>query len=578
MDSLLSLPGNEDLLVEEQYQQIDEAIRKYRLSIKALESRRNALAPISRLPPEIFCRIFLFTKAARSSPDGGIDSLEWIKVTHVSSHWRNIAINSANLWVDPPVRNIHWTEEMLRRSKDTSLTIKESLGMAWRVYPGLKLALTHVARIKHLSFLYLNSKDRLWGEHLPASAPRLESLIIQNGTAEQLYLHAMVVAPLGSISIPERVLCKAERLRRLELTHCDMNWNSHSHLLHSLTHLKLDTLSNTSRPTGRQFLDALNRMSRIEVLHLKNALPIPTGKQASWASGHIHLTSLQTLTIHSTNIEIEPFFSCITFPPTATVEVVVRSVADAQGTSGIISNMARLYSDHSSANTFQTIVMMEPAGCYYGLHLKLYANALTNNEHVNLTPCLGLVFLWPKTDIMSALRGIADTITDIFSSAIPLQHVEHVYMEEMIFGIDAETMANTIGELPRVCHVAAAHDSSVTFLNALQLQTRTATGSVAPVKTPHFASLSSVDFYETRFVESPSDFKRGGITVEMLQDCLIHRYEYGVEIRRLTLEDCSGIWREDVGLLAEIVVDVDWDGVVHIIEDEDEEEESEYSD
>ncbi|KAF8199123.1 hypothetical protein BJ912DRAFT_950985 [Pholiota molesta] len=458
---------------------------------------------------------------------------------------------------------------MLKRSKDASLIIEES-GLSWYTHPGTKLAITHHgARIKHLSFLYQNSQSLRWGQsNLPMSAPRLESLCIQNGTPHGLQhyrLHS------HTVSIVEHIQCKAERLRRLELVHCDIDWNSHSYLLHTLTHLKLDTLSETSRPTGQQFLDALHRMPRIEALFLKDALPIPTSNQASWASGHIHLTSLRTLKLCSTNIEIEPFFSCITFPSTATVEVVVHSIADAQVTSGIISNMARLYSDHSSANAFQTIVMAEPS-THYGFELNLYAEPLTNDEYINLTLRLGLVFHWPDLDF--TLRGkIADTITNIFSSAIPLQHVEHVYMEEMMFGIDAETMANTIGELPRVFHVMAAHTSSATFLNALQLQTRscrTAAGSVTPVETPSFASLSSVDLYRTAFFDPPLDSE--SVTVEMLQDCLIHRYECGVEIRRLTLVKCNGVTQADVDFLAEIVVDVDWDGVNM------EEEDYEYSD
>ncbi|KJA18030.1 hypothetical protein HYPSUDRAFT_45618 [Hypholoma sublateritium FD-334 SS-4] len=55
--------------------------------------------------------------------------------------------------------------------------------------------------------------------------------------------------------------------------------------------------------------------------------------------------------------------------------------------------------------------------------------------------------------------------------------------------------------------------------------------------------------------------KRFDINLDLLQDCLIQRYECGAEIQKLGLDDMHGIGESDVWELRNIVVDVDWDGI-----------------
>jgi len=65
---------------------IDDEIKAYEQVIQELKSRRNALAPISRLPPETLAEIFsLLSPSADDSED--VPYLEWIRVTHVCHRW-----------------------------------------------------------------------------------------------------------------------------------------------------------------------------------------------------------------------------------------------------------------------------------------------------------------------------------------------------------------------------------------------------------------------------------------------------------------------------------------------------------
>jgi len=67
-------------------------------SIRALKSRRNALAPISRLPLEILAAIFFLLSSSAWDDRDEAGYLAWIRVTHVCGRWRDTALNLPCLW------------------------------------------------------------------------------------------------------------------------------------------------------------------------------------------------------------------------------------------------------------------------------------------------------------------------------------------------------------------------------------------------------------------------------------------------------------------------------------------------
>lgn len=69
-------------------------------SISLLKTRRNELAPVSKLPDEILLQIFV---VLRDSTD--LRPANWLRVMHVCQYWRHIAVGSPPLWTrlhDPP--------------------------------------------------------------------------------------------------------------------------------------------------------------------------------------------------------------------------------------------------------------------------------------------------------------------------------------------------------------------------------------------------------------------------------------------------------------------------------------------
>lgn len=101
---------------------IDEEIDASKCLTRSLFSSRNALAPISSLPPELLARIFRFY-ALVEPPWSGVQKLGWIRVTHVCQHWRQVALDDSSLWarivgVSP---STEWISEALVRARDAPL-------------------------------------------------------------------------------------------------------------------------------------------------------------------------------------------------------------------------------------------------------------------------------------------------------------------------------------------------------------------------------------------------------------------------------------------------------------------------
>ncbi|TFK65487.1 hypothetical protein BDN72DRAFT_773315, partial [Pluteus cervinus] len=105
---------------------IDKEIAAMQETIRELRTFRNTFTPSYRLPPEILSRIFslirLFSTLVPRSH--GLSSLQWVAVTSVSKHWRNVAIRSPELWshisssYPKPL-----LQEWLQRSKASPLSV-----------------------------------------------------------------------------------------------------------------------------------------------------------------------------------------------------------------------------------------------------------------------------------------------------------------------------------------------------------------------------------------------------------------------------------------------------------------------
>src|SRR5712672_3754795 len=112
---------------------IDKNLGKLEKSALALRLRRNALVPISRLPPEVLEIILSFL----CLPDifelpmtgGKLDYLAWLRVSHVCHRWREIALNQPRFWSRINFNTLTFTgaTQVLSRSKMAPLELTANL-------------------------------------------------------------------------------------------------------------------------------------------------------------------------------------------------------------------------------------------------------------------------------------------------------------------------------------------------------------------------------------------------------------------------------------------------------------------
>ncbi|KAG1760134.1 hypothetical protein EDD22DRAFT_100579 [Suillus occidentalis] len=172
---------------------IDENSAALVESVRVLRSCSNGQVPISRLPDEILLIIFkYFEEDTRLSvfdfddedddgnnnedDDSGIPAC--LAVTHVSRHWRKVALERPTLWRFVGFTSIFWLDIMLERSQKVPLVVKCRLETSI-LLKTLEKILLHLPRIKYLEFHAIScDADRIMELLSSQPAPMLETLKI----------------------------------------------------------------------------------------------------------------------------------------------------------------------------------------------------------------------------------------------------------------------------------------------------------------------------------------------------------------------------------------------------------------
>ena len=156
-------------------QAIDTEIKSLEGSIKSsevLKLRRNALQPISSLPPEIFAAIFSYLCLPGIPSLGGkpARNLARLRVSHVCHQWREIALNQPQLWshINFNTVSLAGATEILVRAKSVPLYMETRVSGQYdddRFGLFLKEVQARLPNIRHLSIqLVQNSSERFTGD------------------------------------------------------------------------------------------------------------------------------------------------------------------------------------------------------------------------------------------------------------------------------------------------------------------------------------------------------------------------------------------------------------------------------
>ncbi|KAG2013095.1 hypothetical protein CC2G_010033 [Coprinopsis cinerea AmutBmut pab1-1] len=157
--------------------------------IRQLCEDRNGLSPVSRVPDEILCEIFMLCAQIWTERPNG--PKPWIAVTHVSRRWRTVALNYPNFWstiYDPDRMGPSWLSTWLKRSQETPLTIEiPDLYYTDRprlpeVQAELCRALSQTWRLREVDIAGRGDQIDVFLASMASPAPLLKKLRIVNGS------------------------------------------------------------------------------------------------------------------------------------------------------------------------------------------------------------------------------------------------------------------------------------------------------------------------------------------------------------------------------------------------------------
>jgi hypothetical protein len=340
-------------------QAIDDGIKEFQELIRALEEvtqaskcRRNALVPISRLPPETLAEIFSFLSPP-ACDDGAYGYRSWLYITHVCHQWREIAIHCPHLWshVSASQLGTALLTEILTRTKMAPLHL-EMAGYYTRKWDDFERILK--AHISHTRHLRIAGDFHAVLRRLTSSAPALEFLFLSNSH--------------GAFVIPDTLFNgTTPRLTGLKLYGCDISWKSP--LLRGLQTLEIlnPSLAVVARSTLEDWLDALNGMPQLQTLTLETPIfhdsDVPTDSVdllISEPQRIITLPSLTKLSIHALAMDCVLAFAHLVFPALTSLHVHAESSwedGDGEDVQLLIPHVARNSHGSQDSMPLQSILL-----------------------------------------------------------------------------------------------------------------------------------------------------------------------------------------------------------------------------
>jgi hypothetical protein len=293
---------------------IDKEIEAARQLTRSLLSRRNTLALISVLPPELLARIFHFHAFVEPAWSTDVRRLGWIAVTHVCQRWRQVALDDSSLWtrISGYSASAEWIAETLVRARNAPLVvdlvgtpIPEILAM----FPG-HISHTRELRLRNLSQLH----SQTIREICELEAPELEDFELGLSIASPFHFDEIVGKTLFKGRTP--------KLRTLSLAQLYIPWSLIPR--GQLTQLKVviyrgDPIADLSPADLDQLFDLLINSPQLEILALEFCLP----KMLSQVSHGqpIHLPHLSRLSVGGPTSRVANLLKRLTIPSSATLHL-----------------------------------------------------------------------------------------------------------------------------------------------------------------------------------------------------------------------------------------------------------------
>ncbi|KAJ8514995.1 hypothetical protein ONZ45_g7528 [Pleurotus djamor] len=280
--------------------------------IRSLRSKRNTHSYISQLPDEILAMIFALSRDENIISAPGLP-IQWLCVTAVCRHWRQVALDTPLLWSFIDFRSdetsLDCATQFLERSKSAPLSLVASFSPTSNTIDRLKNLLTDTMAtrdIRELAVHPCGTKGKTLGTFMecrPATfPPYLLSLTLEGTSADTntstnyLWNELPALQSLNLLHMPlPAVIPYLPKLRSLKITNANF--------------------------TPLRALQILQEIPLLEAVHLDQLI------QPSWTGSvpHVHLPQLRTLDLKGDSFENSRILKYLHFEATTSVSFIDSS-------------------------------------------------------------------------------------------------------------------------------------------------------------------------------------------------------------------------------------------------------------
>ena len=293
----------------------DDELAGFRAAVPAVCAQRNNFLSIFRLPSELLAIIFFIVSVNEPTNNHTI-KLGWIRVFHVCSRWRQVALQAPMLWAHVVFDlGFEWAFASLERAKHAPLIIQyHTSTIHARPMP---VDLVAPPQLSHTKTINLCGEYRVFSD-------AIQSLVYPALILEYIYLSIKSLQAIPHLPV-DLFAHHAPNLRIASFDGLIIPWSSLA--LHGLTSLSVTLLHMppshrvSALPPRDELLEALSGMPFLECLSIIKTLPLPDSR----SSHTIILPRLSRLELEGQWLSCMALLAGIQFPGTAQLHLTCVS-------------------------------------------------------------------------------------------------------------------------------------------------------------------------------------------------------------------------------------------------------------
>ncbi|TCD68952.1 hypothetical protein EIP91_009342 [Steccherinum ochraceum] len=566
--------GNADETASQNLQTVEELITQQYAGLVALKVRRNALLPISRLPPEVLSEIFLQCRAAmdtyiadyfdRDLADTPAFPYPWMAaITHVCHQWREVAMNTHELWatihLGYPRRAV--TDTWIARSIPACLDLDTFSYAECDESDAptiLRVAVPLLQRARSITLKLPQNLYKNLPRRFPTSFPDLEHLSLHKGM-----FMSDSRRPVSTFLIHS----STPKLKSLFIRGYTIPW-SPSLLPKTLVDLEiLHPYPQSTAPDVARAIARLGNLRRL-VLHFVLTSPSPDdhARRYPHVASPISLPYLEELTIKSTAQSVLEFLTHLHTPPSTRISLDLTGTLKTRQHSDKRATLFALHaklaaqaglpnlnapSPEDSVNIHSVIAPLIPK---LPVGDRLASDTLTLGTDIAFSRTDSLPHSEPRKTTVFSLHCYLDgsderkapILMQILCANTPMAGITEMVVSGLEFreGSLKTTWQNIFQKLPDLETLRFAHYAEPSKAN-LDL-------AIDWLFNEDGRRLNRLVFEDVDFGERRDD---GRPTFDVAVDLYYHREKIDVVV----LERCADVWEGSVEELQETVSKVEWD-------------------